>query len=183
LRAPAGGVKPPPLHSGGPPPCLVFAPHLSCPFMDLALRSTRHPTVEPPERTSGTDWAVRHWGKEGKSQTGLWLTAQAHGGSRSRTRTNWGVLQQGRGNSLGTFKRSVRGAGSQGVLAAEGRIAPWDPAPRADLTTSRSSAEDPAPDGGREWNKSLCRVWPRRIIVEDRGEPFRPDVWGVPAPP
>ncbi len=34
---------------------------------------------------------------------------------------------------LGTSKRSVWGAGFQGVLAAEGRIAPWDPAPRIDL--------------------------------------------------
>ena len=51
------------------------------------------------------------------------------------------MLQQKQRSSPGASKRSVRGVGSQGVLAAEGRIAPWDPTPRADLTRSWSSAE------------------------------------------
>ena len=55
--------------------------------------------------------------------------------------TNWPLLQRKGGSCPGTSQGSVRGVGSQGVLAAEGRIAPWDPTPRADLTRSRSSAE------------------------------------------
>jgi hypothetical protein len=52
LAGSRGRGQAPPLHSGWPPPCLVIAPHLLCSFVALALRSTRHPTVEPPGPTS-----------------------------------------------------------------------------------------------------------------------------------
>ncbi len=68
----------------------------------------------------------------------------------------------------GTSKRSVRGAGFQGVLAAEGRIAPWDPAPRADLTRSWSSAEvpDPKPSKtGRTESERLNPYAPTPLFV------------------
>jgi hypothetical protein len=59
LAGSLGRGQAPPLHSGGPPPRLVIAPHVLCPFVDLALRSTRRPTVEPPGRTSGTGEGTR----------------------------------------------------------------------------------------------------------------------------
>ncbi len=34
--------------NGGPSPGLVIAPHLLCPAIDLALRSTRHPLSNHP---------------------------------------------------------------------------------------------------------------------------------------
>ena len=49
--------------------------------------------------------------------------------------TSGGSLSGRNESPSGTSKRSVRGVGFQGVLAAEGRIAPWDPTPRTDLLT------------------------------------------------
>ena len=121
----------------------------------LALRSTRHPLSNHPNEPLGTDGARSAKGSpesegHGRVRPQTQETPWSIPCSRIRIQAGVGTKQDGvvavEGRELfGTSKRSVRGAGFQGVLAAEGRIAPWDLAPRADLTRSWSPAEVPEP--------------------------------------
>jgi len=51
--------------NGGPPPCLVIAPHLPCPFVDFALRSTRHPLSNHPNEPLAPTRGIRAYGSRG----------------------------------------------------------------------------------------------------------------------
>ncbi len=85
--------------------------------------------------------------------------------------TSRALLTQKGGSSPGTSKRSVRGAGSQGVLAAEGRIAPWEPAPRADLTRSWSSVQAPGPRASTltpSLPKTALSAWKCALLGSER---------------
>jgi len=79
---------------------------------------------------------LRAWGRKGPPQITV-IQPEIRNLRITRTNLHWTAAPTPlRPYCSHRCQRSVRGAGSQGVLAADGRIALWDPAPRTDLRST-----------------------------------------------